>query len=117
MGEIENEIMRAVVERDSVPPDFVAPYGDELPPHPQVPFTASPALSKIPLPKQLSLVEAYKATVYFVEQYLSLESLPSEDFILFYQYMISDPATGSDFADAIRRAITNPSEVQRPNSP
>lgn len=88
---------------DDAEPEFTKPTEDDLPPHPVEPYVPPVDLESVPLPKSLNLDEAYRTTVFFVEQYLSLEDSPSEDFILFYQYMLSDPAASEDFTDAIRR--------------
>jgi hypothetical protein len=79
------------------------PAEDELPGHPIEPYVRPSHLRDIALPQSLTLEEAYRTTVYFVERYLSLEETPSVDFALFYEYMRSDPAAASDFTDAIRR--------------
>jgi hypothetical protein len=87
-------------------PEFSTPHEDDLPKHPLEPYVTPSGLREIPLPRSLTLEEAYKTTVFFVEQYLSLEKSPSLDFVLFYEYLLSDPAAASDFTDAVRRTTS-----------
>lgn len=105
MDESERKIVRNQFSPDPRPEEFVAPYDDDLAPHPLGQIVVSGELRTIPIPEKLTLEEAYRAMVFFVQRYYSLEKDPGESFILFYQYMLSDPATGQDFTDAIRRMI------------
>lgn len=88
---------------DDAEPEFTMPAENDLPGHPFEPVIIPADLGDVVLPPTLTLEEAYRTTVFFVEQYLSLEDSPSIEFTLFYQYMLSDPAASQDFTDAIRR--------------
>ncbi|MDP9903114.1 hypothetical protein [Arthrobacter bambusae] len=88
---------------DDGQPEISKSVQDDLPGHPLKPYVPPSNLHDVALPRSLTLEEAYRTTVFFVERYLSLETSPSLDFSLFYQYMLADPAAASDFTDAVRR--------------
>lgn len=79
------------------------PAENDLPRSPFEPVVIPADSGDVVLPPTLTIEEAYRTTVFFVEHDLSLEDSPSVDFNLFYQYMLSDPAASQDFTDAIRR--------------
>ena len=57
-------------------------------------------------PEQLTLDEAYRAAFYMALQYLKLESDDS-DFVLFVEYLWSDPARWSDWQSAVSTALAD----------
>lgn len=85
--------------------EFTAPDSDDLPAFPTESFSPSSSLQEFPLPAKLTLEEAYRATVFFAQQYLSLEKNPDPGLVLQYQYMLTDPAASSDWTDAVRRVV------------
>jgi hypothetical protein len=58
------------------------------------------------LPASLTLDEAYRAAFYMVLQYLNLESDQS-DFVLFVQYLWTDPARWADWLSAVSTALAD----------
>ena len=56
------------------------------------------------LPESLTLDEAYRAAFYMALQYLKLESDESR-FVLFVQYLWTDPARWGDWQSAVSTAI------------
>ncbi|WP_395639274.1 hypothetical protein [Pseudolysinimonas sp.] len=67
----------------------------------------SPEAVDVKLPTTLSLDEAFRAAFYLVERYLAVEDQPSDDLVLFMQYMRSDPARLGDWMNSVRRALTD----------
>jgi hypothetical protein len=63
------------------------------------------------LPQSLTLIEAYRAAYYMVEQYIALEEQPDEGLVLLQQYMKSDPARWDDWIASVQRGINEPHAV------
>ena len=63
------------------------------------------------LPENLTLIEAYRAAFYMVEQYIALEEKPDAGLVLLQQYMVSDPARWDDWIVSVQRALYEPTAI------
>lgn len=63
------------------------------------------------LPENLTLVEAYRAAYYMVEQYIALEEQPDIGLVLLLQYLESDPARWTDWIASVQRGLGEPNVI------
>ena len=64
-----------------------------------------------PPPENLTLIEAYRAAYYMVEQYIALEEQPDVGLVLLQQYMESDPARWTDWIASVQRGLNEPAAI------
>jgi hypothetical protein len=60
------------------------------------------------LPDRLTLEEAFRAAFFMIQIYGEVENWKSEEIVYLHEYMQGDPARWSDWNDAVRRALADP---------